>query len=80
MQNEWFQILLNEQGNCMHDIEVIYATEDDQLIIKVKVSAGSTIEQAIKASAVLVKYPEIDLLINNVGVFNQKKKCLFSLS
>ena len=58
----------------MLNIEVVYAIEKEQVIFKVQVSAESTIDQAIKASAVLEKYPEIDLSINNVGVFSQKKE------
>ena len=58
----------------MLNIEVVYAIEKEQVIFKVQVSAESTIDQAIKASAVLEKYPEIDLSINDVGVFSQKKE------
>ena len=41
----------------MLNIEVVYAIEKEQVIFKVQVSAESTIDQAIKASAVLEKYP-----------------------
>lgn len=58
----------------MLDIEVIYATEKEQIIFKAVVSEDSTIEQAIMASKVLEKYPEIDLLSAAVGVFSQRKK------
>lgn len=58
----------------MLDIEVIYATEHEQKIISLQMPPGSTVEQAILASAVLSSYPEIDLTRNAVGVFSQKKQ------
>ncbi len=58
----------------MLDIEVIYATEQEQMIFSLQMPSGSTIEQAILASGVLSSYPEIDLTSNAVGVFSQKKQ------
>ncbi|WP_154223359.1 RnfH family protein [Marinicella rhabdoformis] len=58
----------------MLDIEVIYAKENEQIIFKVSVDNDATIEQAILASNILNKYPEIDMLTVDVGVFSQRKK------
>jgi len=55
-------------------IEVSYALPDTQVIIPLKVSSGTTIEQAIKQSGVLLTFPEIDLSINKVGIFSKLGK------
>lgn len=55
-------------------IEVSYALPDTQVIIPLKVSSGTTIEQAIKQSGVLLTFPEINLAINKVGVFSKLGK------
>ncbi len=55
-------------------IEVSYALPDTQVIIPLKVSSGTTIEQAIKQSGVLLTFPEIDLAINKVGIFSKLGK------
>jgi len=55
-------------------IEVSYALPDTQVIIPLKVSSGTTIEQAIEQSGVLLTFPEIDLAINKVGIFSKLGK------
>lgn len=52
-------------------VEVAYALPDEQVIIPVKIEAGATVEQAIVRSAVLSRFPEIDLAVNKVGVFGK---------
>lgn len=64
----------------MLDVEVIYATEYEQLIFKVTVPDSSTIEQVIIKSKILDKYPELDLRAIDVGVFSQRKKLSDSLN
>lgn len=54
-------------------VEILYATLEKQNLIKVKVTSNDTIESVINASNVLNIYPEIDLNINRVGIFNQVK-------
>lgn len=56
----------------MFKIEVAYARSDSQLIIELKVEEGATIEQAIRSSGILEKFPEIDLQTNKVGVFGKQ--------
>ncbi len=53
------------------DIEVAYAKLDEQLILKQSVAADATVEQALKESGLLDRFPEIDLTINKVGVFGK---------
>lgn len=50
-------------------VEVAYATPARQEIIEVTVPAGATVEQAIRASNMLNRFPEIDLAQNRVGIF-----------
>jgi uncharacterized protein len=53
-------------------IEVAYAGLDTQLIIELKVEDGATVEQAIRQSGILQKFPEIDLAVNKVGIFGKR--------
>ncbi|MBU3736726.1 MAG: RnfH family protein [Methylobacterium sp.] len=52
-------------------VEVAYATPQKQLIIPLKVAPGTTAEQAVLASGVLQKFPEIDLAQNKLGIFGK---------
>lgn len=55
-------------------VEVAYARPDRQVILPVKLAAGLTIEEAIRRSGVLEKFPEIDLAVNKVGIFSKLGK------
>ncbi len=55
-------------------IEVAYALPQQQLIIPVQVSPETTAEQAIQASGILAKFPEIDLNQNQIGIFGKLTK------
>jgi putative ubiquitin-RnfH superfamily antitoxin RatB of RatAB toxin-antitoxin module len=55
-------------------VEVAYALSTEQLIVPIKVRAGITAAQAIKASGILSKFPEIDLATNKVGIFGKLSK------
>jgi uncharacterized protein len=54
-------------------IEVCYALPDAQTLLAVTLPAGATLEQAIVASGVLQRHPEIDLTKQKVGVFGKLK-------
>jgi putative ubiquitin-RnfH superfamily antitoxin RatB of RatAB toxin-antitoxin module len=56
------------------DVEVVYALAQKQEIFGVKMPVGATVRQAIEASGVLSKYPEIDLAKNKLGVFSKLTK------
>jgi putative ubiquitin-RnfH superfamily antitoxin RatB of RatAB toxin-antitoxin module len=58
----------------MSTVEIIYATIDNQSVITLEFKAGDTINDVIIASGLLNKYPEIDLNVNKVGIYNQIKK------
>ena len=61
-------------NNEKYFIEVIYALPEEQQILTLDVEQGTTVEQAIKLSGVLEKYPEIDLDKNKVGIFGKMTK------
>lgn len=50
-------------------IEIVYAQPEEQALLGLKLPKGSTVRQAIEASGFLVRFPEIDLTVNKVGVF-----------
>ena len=60
-------------------IEVIYALPARQPIVRLQLPAGSTVRQAIDASGLLQKHPEIDLAKNKVGIFAKLSKLDASL-
>jgi putative ubiquitin-RnfH superfamily antitoxin RatB of RatAB toxin-antitoxin module len=55
-------------------VEVAYALPNEQLIIPIKVQDGITVEEAINASGIRAKFPEIDLNINKAGIFGKLTK------
>lgn len=55
-------------------VEVVYGTPTSQKIIEIKVDEGTSIESAIKDSGIMSIYPEIDLAINAVGIWNRAAK------
>ena len=56
-------------------VEVVYPLPQKQEIFTVKlISEGATVRQAIEASGVLLKYPEIDLAKNKLGIFAKLAK------
>ncbi|MEA1890729.1 MAG: RnfH family protein [Pseudomonadota bacterium] len=57
----------------MH-IDVIFAVPDEQAVINVELPAQSTLDDAIRESKIMEKYPEIDLEVNKTGVFGKPAK------
>ena len=55
-------------------VEVAYALPNQQLIIPVQIPPNANAGAAIQASGILVKFPEIDLAINEIGVFGKLAK------
>ena len=52
-------------------VEIVYALPHVQILEKLDVSAGCTVEQAIKRSGILDRFPEIDLIKNKLGIFGK---------
>jgi len=55
----------------MLPIEVCYALPDRQTLIPLELPPGATVQQAIDASGILQRHPEIDLTRLRVGVFGK---------
>jgi putative ubiquitin-RnfH superfamily antitoxin RatB of RatAB toxin-antitoxin module len=55
-------------------VEVAYALPDQQLIIPVQMPPKSNAEGAIQVSGILRKFPEIDLKVNQIGIFGKLTK------
>lgn len=55
-------------------VQVAYALPERQDIVTVELVAGATAQQAIEASGLLQKYPDIDLAKNKLGIFSRLVK------
>jgi putative ubiquitin-RnfH superfamily antitoxin RatB of RatAB toxin-antitoxin module len=65
---------MEQQMPELISVEVVYPLAQKQEIFSVKLPAGATVLQAVEASGVLQKYPEIDLTKNKLGVFAKLAK------
>jgi|TARA_B110000211_G_scaffold131825_1_gene151268 putative ubiquitin-RnfH superfamily antitoxin RatB of RatAB toxin-antitoxin module len=68
--------VMNEDNDVLAQlsIEVVYGTPTRQEIISCQVGPNTTIEQAILSSGIIEEFPEIDLTVNNVGIWNRAAK------
>lgn len=55
-------------------VEVVYGTPTSQKIIEIHVDEDTTIKTAIESSGIMSIYPEIDLTVNAVGIWNRAAK------
>ena len=55
-------------------IEVVYGVPHKQKILTLVLTAGTTVEQAVIESGIIALFPEIDLAVNKVGVWNRAVK------
>lgn len=55
----------------MIDVEVAYATPDTQLIVAVRVPAGTTAAKAVERSGIRIRFPEIGAE-PPLGIFSRK--------
>lgn len=55
-------------------LEVAYATPEKQALLEVVVEKGTTVEQAILASGIVKRFPDINLEILKVGIWNRTCK------
>ena len=56
------------------NVEVAYALPNQQLIVALTTAPETTAEQAIVASGILQKFPEIDLATSKIGIFGKMVK------
>jgi putative ubiquitin-RnfH superfamily antitoxin RatB of RatAB toxin-antitoxin module len=58
----------------MLNVEVCYALADRQEIVRLRLPEGATLGQALEASGLLAKYPEIDVKKNKFGIYAKLSK------
>lgn len=63
-----------DRSEHMINVEVVYARPDRQEVKRLRLAPDATVTQAIEASGLLTKYPEIDLQTNKVGIFAKLAK------
>ena len=56
------------------EVEVVYGTPTKQEIVTLHVKAGSKVEEVILQSGIDTVFPEIDLSVNKVGIWNRIAK------
>ena len=56
------------------EVEVSYGLSDRQKLLSLIVDDGITVEQAITESGIMLLFPDIDLKVNKVGVWNKAVK------
>lgn len=56
------------------NVEVVYARTERQEVVKLKLPEGSTVQQAIEASGLMQKHPEIDLAKGKFGIYAKLTK------
>ena len=56
------------------NVEVCYPLRDQQPVVKLKLDAGSTLQQAVEAYGLLEKFPEIDFKKNKFGIYAKLAK------
>ena len=65
---------MEKQVAEMLKVEVCYALPDKQVLVPLVLAEGATLQQALEASGLLEKNPEIDLKKNKFGVFSKLSK------
>lgn len=60
-------------ANTIH-VEVIYPLPHRQERAHLELPEGSTLQQAVEASGLLAKYPDIDLAKNKLGIYAKLAK------
>ncbi len=58
----------------MINVEVVYALPHEQALVKLKLPQGATVADAVQASGIPGKHPEIDLAKNKLGIFGKLSK------
>ena len=65
------RLILNKHNKFVMIIEVAYALKEKQTLLSIEIQEGLTLKQAIEASGILTKYPQIDLTKNKTGIFGK---------
>ena len=65
---------MNVTDNININIEVAYAKPEEQVILAINVTKGTTVDEAIIKSGILSKFSEIDIANSKVGIFGKAVK------
>ncbi len=60
--------------NSMLSVSVTYADPENPLWLKVSMPKDSTVEDAIRTTDLLTRYPDLDLTSMKVGIFGKATK------
>ncbi|EMR12867.1 hypothetical protein MPL1_07857 [Methylophaga lonarensis MPL] len=52
-------------------VEVAYATPEEQVILSLDVPPDTLVEDVVKRSGILARFPQIDLASDKVGIFGK---------
>ena len=52
-------------------VEIAYAKPEEQVILSVEIGEKTTAEEAIRASGILSRFPEINLAAGQIGIFGK---------
>lgn len=52
-------------------VEIAYALPGEQLILRLEVPAGTTLQDAVRRSGMLERFPQIDPARDRVGIFSR---------
>ncbi len=55
-------------------IEVVYALPDAQHVLSLGLAPGATVSDALEASGICARHPEIDIARQAVGIFGRRAK------
>lgn len=58
----------------MINIEVVYALPHEQVLMKLKLPQGATLAEAVQASGISQKHPEVSLTQNKFGIYGKLSK------
>lgn len=60
--------------NTDMQVEVAYALPERQIILSLQLPQGTTLAQAVTASGILQRFPDIELATVKLGIFGKIKK------
>lgn len=58
-------------SNCMVDIDVVYAAVDRQVLLQVKVPAGTSLRDVVRMSGIAEYFPQLLLAECPLGIFGK---------
>ncbi|MBK7645954.1 MAG: RnfH family protein [Betaproteobacteria bacterium] len=58
----------------MINVDVCYALATKQEVVRLTLPEGANLQQALEASGLLAKFPEIDIKKNKFGIWNKLSK------